>query len=311
MGVSDLGKKVACLYLGMGCFASGVWAVTTPEVNEKLGQAIRENNQMKVLYKDVLGEGAGGWDADPLYPDKTTNCILWLDTLVAEVYGSTPGERTQIMNRLRYYGGKIGFGMRKHFSDQWINFEPGPFVPVIPPRCEDRMKSKWIELDPSIFLDQVGYSCPLYRMKETRQQVHFLETDDFVNCASDLEPGFYVIMGMASPKYLKRYGSTSGPMGYVHSFVLEIRDSKKQILHNASILSGKVKHTRFAKFVRRSKSWYEGFVAFRLDPQWDWRSPVSVEQDFQSEVEEVLRCEAALVKAGKRRDPERDFRITK
>lgn len=311
MWVSKPTWKVACLCLGMGCFASGVWALTTAEVNEKFAQAIRESNRMKVVYKDVLGEGAGGWDTDPLYPDQTTNCILWLDTLVAEVYGSTPGERTQIMNRLRYYGGKIGFGMRKHYSDQWTNFEPGPFVPVIPNRCEDRLKSKWIELDPSAFLDHVGYSCPLFRMKETRQQVRFLETPDFVDCAPNLEPGYYVIMGVASPTYLSRYGSTSGPMGYVHSFVLDIRGSKEQILHNASILSGKVQHMRFASFIRRSKRFYEGFVAFRLDPQWDWRSPVSIEHRFQPEMEEVLQCEAALVKAGKRRDPERDFEITK
>ena len=282
--------------------------LTNTEVSDRVARGIVESMRMQVEYLDVLGEGEQGWDSDPTYHKTRTNCILWLESVIADVYGKTDADKIQVMNRLRYYGGHIGFGMRKHFIDHWMTLESAPFKQHVPAACRSRVQKHEVTINPALFKESVGYDCPLYREAERSFSLDYLPPDEFVSCARNFEPGYYVIVAVASDAYLKRYGQTSGPMGYVHSLFLEVAPQGELIMHHASILSGTVKRDDFPDYIRRTATFYNGFMAYRLDPAWDWRSNPGVPEPFRAEAEKVLACERDLVNSGVRRDPAKDFK---
>src|SRR5437016_6253354 len=104
--------------------------LTRELINERFAEVIEATADYEVVYEDILGEGEGGWDSNPRYPARKVNCLVWLQLVISELYGKGLPDKTAIMDRIRYFGGHVGFSMRKHYIDQWVALEPAPLVPV-------------------------------------------------------------------------------------------------------------------------------------------------------------------------------------
>jgi len=205
--------------------------------------------------------------------------------------------------------GHVGFGLRKHYVDQWMQLDPGPFERMDPAACGP-VRRRVVHLEPETFLRSVGYPCPLYGMDRRDYTIDYTATADFVVCIRRLAPGYYVLNAIATDRYLQRYGQTSGPMGLVHAIFLQVRPpspdaggERQLIVHHASVVLHRLVHEPFTQLVDRNTGVYDGFVAYRLNPRWDWRRAVPL----TAETAALQRCERELVRKGVHRDPNADF----
>jgi hypothetical protein len=295
-----LAPAVAMLPPAAGHAQSGGGAGSTDasraKIERRFGEALTRNLNVSVVYEDVLGEGPGHWDADPRYPKGKVNCITWLYLLLAETYGDTPKDRARVMDRIRYFDGHVGFGFRKHYTDQWMALDPGPLVRVDLSRCSEE-KTHRVVLEPQKFTASIGYHCPLYRMDQRTFDVKHVNARGITKCASFLPPGYYIAFPLASNRYLEKYGTRSGPMGQVHAVVMnvpemggkttEARDIK---VYHASIMRGKVVETNLKDYTSDMGALFRGYAVYRLDPAWDWRA----EPGMDKEAKAVVACESKL-----------------
>jgi hypothetical protein len=265
------------------------------QLNRCLERSLERHRNVAVVYQDVLGEGSGHWDPDPLYPSDSVNCIVWLYLLLADTYGSTPAEKEQVMNRIRYFDGQIAFGTRKHFTDRWMALDPEPLVRKDLAACPGAQTFR-VQLDLNRFRASVGYQCPLYRMREASFEIPFVTGDGLVQCAAGFQPGFYVVFPLASDRYLQKYGANSGPMGQVHAVLLKVpaggagAGSGDLTVYHASISSGRVVETRLPAYVRNMANLFRGYAVYELDPAWNWKRKPPVDKDTRA----ILSCETKL-----------------
>lgn len=274
-------------------------------LTRKMAEVIERTRDIKVVYQDVLGEGEGAWDPDPRYPTDTVNCITWLHLLLAEVYGNTPEEKLRVMDRVRYFDGHVGFGFRKHYTDQWTEIDPLPLRKVDLRSCESSaVKTIHLELDPERFTRNIKYSCPLYHMNRSTFDLDVVPPHGLVQCAGGLAPGYYVLFPVATERYLQRYGGFSGPMGQVHTVLLEVpprlppgappesRDAGNFKVLHASISKGKVVETELASYVLHMWNLYSSYVVYELvpEPDWDWRSAPPMDEEARA----IAACEGKL-----------------
>lgn len=283
--------------------ASGAWAQESaagPAFTQRVREALERTRGAKVIYNDVLGEGPGAWDPDPRYPGDQVNCLTWLHLLLAEAYGQSPEEKLQVMDRLRYFGGQPGFGLRKHFIDQWTALDPLPLRKVDFGFCRSSAVQPYhLDLTPAAFAKNIGYSCPLYGTKRTSVDLDLVPPHGLVQCAGMLPEGFYIMFPVASERYLQKYGKLSGPMGQVHAVLLaaeapgvkpEHRDAAQFKVYHASISSGKVMDQELGSYVLHNWNMYRGYVVYELVPDWNWKErPVP-----DDEARAIAACEAGL-----------------
>ena len=266
------------------------------DINRRFGQALERNRNLPVVYEDILGEGPESWDPDPRYPNGSVNCVTWLYLLLAETYSDQPEERHRVMDRIRYYDGHIGFGFRKHFTDQWMALDPKPLSRVDLSHCTE-VDSHHVVLEPQTFASNVNYSCPLYHSNERELDVPNVSSSGLVKCAGSLRPGYYIAFPLAGPRYLDRYGAKSGPMAQVHAVVLQVPpstgkspDAADVKVYHASIGKGRVVETNLESYVWDMTVLFRGYAVYALDPDWDWRSTRPLDEEGQA----VQACEETL-----------------
>jgi hypothetical protein len=264
------------------------------ELERRFTAALEASRGLRVVYQDTLGEGGGHWDSDPRYPKGTVNCITWLYLLLAETYGRMTAEKVAVMDRIRYFDGRVGFGFRKHYTDQWVALDPGPLRPVDLGSCARRRRQD-VQLEPARFAASVRYSCPLYHAEAARLAVDYYAAEDLLRCAEDLPAGSYVLFPLANERYLQKYGGFSGPMAQVHAVVLRARGQlatgRDLKVAHASIASGKVSESGLGSYVNRMRNLYRGYSLYELDPAWDWRAAPA---PLTKEGKAVEACEARL-----------------
>lgn len=272
--------------------------LTREKTNERFRDAIANSRELRVVLTDVLGEGEGAWDPDPRYPTDTVYCTAWLQLIISEIYGQTPEEKLRVMDRLRYYGGHVAYGLRKHFIDHWITIEPEPFRAVqVDPLTE--VRSKTIELEFERFKTFHKYSCPLYREDLRTIEIEFMTAAGLLRCVDNLAPGYYVCFPAASEIYLAMYGRNCGQMGFVHSAILEVKQastnpvtsqSENADIHHASTLLGAVVTVPLRTYLEKMGRVFEGYGLFELDPEWDF-----LRQSAEDEtVRRIRECESKL-----------------
>lgn len=272
-----------------------------PAFTLRVREALERTRGAKVVYQDVLGEGPGAWDQDPRYPGDQVNCLTWLHLLLAKAYGQSSREKLQVMDRLRYFNGQPGFGLRKHFIDQWTALDPLPLRKVDFGFCRSSAVQPYhLDLTPAVFAKNVGYSCPLYGAKQTSVDLDLVPAHGLVQCAGMLPEGFYVIFPVASERYLQRYGKLSGPMGQVHAVLLaaegepgvkpEDRDAAQLKVYHASISSGKVMEAELGSYLLNMWNLYRGYVVYELVPDWNWKEKPALDDEARA----IAACEAGL-----------------
>jgi len=266
------------------------------EVNQRFGQALERNIALPVVYQDVLGEGPGSWDPDPRYPAGSVNCITWLYLLLGETYADQPADRKRIMDRIRYFDGHVGFGFRKHFTDQWMGLDPEPLSKVDLSRCAD-VKVHHVVLDPQKFAANIGYSCPLYHKDKRTFDINHVNGHGLLKCAGTWRSGYYIVFPLASKKYLDRYGTKSGPMAQVHAVIVRVppSDSKKSNaadfkIYHASIGKGHVVETDLESYLFNMSELFRGYAVYQLDPNWNWKSVRPLDDEGKA----LQACESKL-----------------
>lgn len=272
-----------------------------PDFTGRVREALERTRNIKVIYQDVLGEGPGSWDPDPRYPGDTVNCITWLHLLLAETYGKTAEEKLQVMDRLRYFGGHPGFGLRKHYIDQWTELDPLPLRKVDFGFCPQSAVSRHrLDLTPASFAKNVSYGCPLYGQARASFELDVVPPHGLVQCAGRLPEGYYVLFPVASDRYLQRYGALSGPMGQVHAVLLsvesppgtppEARDGAELAVYHASISRGKVVEAKLGSYVLHMWNLYRGYVLYELVPDWSFKDQPPLDEEARA----IAACEAKL-----------------
>jgi hypothetical protein len=271
---------------------------------KRVKEALERTRNVKVVYQDVLGEGPGAWDPDPRYPAGTVNCITWLHLLMAELYGGTPEEKAKVLDRVRYFDGHVGFGFRKHFTDQWTELDPLPLRRVDYSSCPNSSAFKMhLDLQPALFQKNIHYACPLYHMDRASFDFDVVPGQGLVQCSRLLPPGYFILFPVASDRYLEKYGGFSGPMGQVHAVLVEVppppppgvgvepADPAKFKVYHASITSGKVVESELGSYVLSMWNLYRGYMVYELVPEWDWRS---APPPMDAEAKAIASCEAGL-----------------
>jgi len=69
-----------------------------------------------------LGEGPEGeFDRDPLFSTAAFDCTTFVETTMALALAGTPAEATDLLRRIRYKDGVVGFATRNHFPEiDWL-----------------------------------------------------------------------------------------------------------------------------------------------------------------------------------------------
>jgi len=277
-------------------------ALTREIINERFAALVANTLHLPVLREDMLGEGEGAWDPDPRYPTTTVNCIVWLQLIIAELYGWDHDQETKlhIMDRIRYYGGHVAYGLRKsHYLDLWLMLEPEPLVRIRLTGLPGYTRG-FIKVKKEQFKTFHDYRGPLYREEVDAFDIDYITGEGLVNCVRNLAPGYYISFGVAGPYYLSLYGQGQGPMGLVHSLVIKVSDSSEAqqdgqsdgeaVVYHASTVSGSVNEVPLAEYVGRMSNLFHGYALFELDPNWDFLAKPTADE----EMKRILDCEATL-----------------
>ena len=272
-------------------------SLTRETINERFAAIISNTRQMRVVRDDILGEGKGAWDPDPRYPTDTVNCIIWLQLVICEIYGwgHDLGTKIRIMDRIRYYGGHVAYGLRKtHYVDHWLQLEPEPLIRVSLNSFPGYQRG-FIKVNKERFKTFHQYSCRLYREELDFFNIDSITGDGLLQCIRELTPGYYIAFGVAGSPYLDLYGRNTGPMGLVHSLIIRVSNDAhlpgdETLVYHASIISGTVDEAPLTEYVGRMTSLFQGYALFELDPNWDFLATPAEDE----EVKRILRCEAAL-----------------
>ena len=268
-------------------------------LSERYAEAIRATLDVKVVYEDVLGEGKNGWDSNPRYPHKTVNCLVWLQLVISEIYGKGLSDKTVVMDRLRYYGGHVGFSLRKHYVDQWLAFEPEPLVRVELKGSGVSTARKLIQLSPQVLLADRNFPCKLFKMADVTFDLEYLKKEALLQFIKTLPSGYYILFAVASDRYLELYPS-SGTMGLVHSIILQLDQLPKGALerpvenarvYHASTKAGGVRSVGLKQYLEQQQSVHLGYVIYELDPDWDFQKPMVM----TDEIHQLLKCEAGTI----------------
>jgi len=246
-------------------------AEPTPDLDARMAAAVQRTRGLTVVYTDPLGEGAGT-DPDPRIPSTEVDCMTWVQWVLALAGGPVEGAAER-MDALRYYGGHVGFRTRKHYLDRWLAWEPGP-LQALDLSTHPEKATHVVSIEPVLLRAAHGARCPLWREDERTFRVDHLQADSVMEAAASWEPGWYVLTGIATEKYLGMYGQEVGPMGQVHLFLLDASEAGRAgkapgdwTLWHASTLRGIVFEDRLGRLLGNTRTIYRGFVPYRVgDP---------------------------------------------
>ena len=257
------------------------------DFSTRMGKAISQSQQdMRIELSDMLGEGESAWDSDPRYPTESLNCMTWLQWVLAMAY--SPNDLSVGLDSIRYYQSEPYFTTRKHYIDRWVMLEPGPLLSVA--ETLEGHKRKTIQLDLSKLKSERQYTCELYAPFQSEVTFSYLSSEDFLNVYSTLKADWYVVFPVAKPAYYTVLYPSSGPMGQVHSMVLDLRVQTPKLWH-ASIDYGRVVHETPEQFAHRMRDLIEGFTVYALNPNW---TPQKQTTAMLPSTAQSIECEKAL-----------------
>ena len=136
-------------------------------------------------------------------------------------------------------------------------------------------------------------------MENVAFDLEYLKNEGLLQCTKTLPSGYYVMFAVASDRYLELYPA-SGPMGLVHSIVLQLdplpkgaseRPLDNARIYHASTKAGGVRSVGLKQYLEWNQSIHLGYVIYELDPNWDFQAPMPM----TDEIRELLHCEAKII----------------
>ena len=295
----------------------------------RLAEEIALSRTLPVTYDDSLGEGPGHWDSDPRSGLDRVNCMSWWQTVLAKTYSSinpVPYRRewleTRLLDLFRYHQGVPSFGNRKHFLDVAMEADPGPFRRLDLQECSlGAQKRRPFEPDFGGWKKEIGYTCNLTDEQWLERHhvewsgVEAIPLSRLKQCLGQLKPDrHYLALPIASPLYLKIYGSRTGRMAQVHAWLISKKtrvtppaipgaEPKKGVIvaaTHASTTSGKVETFTLWPDLLDDIEIFDGLVLYAIDPDWDWRKALHESDQRITRGEGPDACERNLAgRAGK------------
>lgn len=293
---------------------------------------IQKDSPVRVIYEDTLGDGAGTWDPRPrsrVRPGgsqgdtravEKTNCLNWLLEVLSLAYSgergfSPQGAAEKLLDQLRYFGTHPAWGARKHFVDQMLWQDPGPWQPIpreaLPASCRILLKKGRARLDIGGFAKRNAYPCALPAWNPGSgtnsgsdridfEYIGWSNTKKHERCLKDLAEGVYGIFGVSTAHHNRFYGKKSGNQGRTHGAFLIVdkpageRDPwlDMRVLH-ASVRNEKPLSESMGGFSLDRRNWFSGYQLLRLPETW---SPDPEKQKSMShKLETTVACEKAWV----------------
>lgn len=231
--------------------------------------------EQTVKYTDMLGEGVGFFDYDPRMKWDEVNCTTWWQQVLAKGYAHTDKEELEILDRIRYYDGVVGFGTRKHFLDRALDIDP---VPLINIETQDFLlcmpdEKRSVSLDLPLFTSHKNYSCPLYRPNRIHSSFSYFSPNALLRCAENLHDGIYLVFPIAMDRYIEVWGQQSGPMGRVHGLILNQEEGHSQVYH-ASVKQQKVLSKPLLEYVSSGAAGlFQGYQVYMLSSSFPPAKP--------------------------------------
>lgn len=274
-------------------FSSPVWADT---FTEKIRQFIyRDPSTYFIHINDMLGEGAGYFDADPRYLPHEMNCTTWYQTAIATALSQDKEQVPEWLDKIRYFRGVVGFSTRIHFTDNTARMTSSLFEPVVFEGV--RPQSKLVHLNYPHFRSQHNYTCPLYEEKFKESAITYYLGNDFLKQSEILADGVYLVYPVASDRYIAAFGQSSGPMGLVHGLLLDIDSSKfgiqRAMVSHASITRKTVVTKPLAEYIHSPATQnFLGYTLWKINSEWQSQKPTGAET---KEIEHLLQCEKNIM----------------
>lgn len=247
-------------------------------LRSRIAKSIAATRSLDVVYEDVLGEGTGAWHSRERYPTDKVNCVIWVYLVLAEAYGQFGGQRLKqlIMDCLRYYGGVVGFSMRKHYLEQWLAFDPGPLIPI---SLHDLHPARAFSsvIEPQVFLGRRGFDTLLYNMELNHFSVEYSDAKGISSAAQWLPPGYYIFFAVPTNRFREMFAERCGLLGLIHGVILELDDAPnfdfprppdRCIVHHSSVIQRAIVSLPLDEYIGRSTSIHEGYVLCDLNPYW-------------------------------------------
>ncbi len=260
----------------------------------RVRKLLSEQQQIVVNYRNSLGEGLDGFDPLPRSNLSEVNCTTWWQQILAQGYAKDEGDFLRILDRIRYYEGRVSFGTRKHFLDTALILERTPFKKiegVFGQICETD-KKLLLTLDHEKFKTHKKYFCSLIGEQTKKIEINYLSPQKSKECIQALSPGIYMIFPIAGNRYNKIWGKNSGPMGHVHGIILDIQTGRKATIYHASVSDKKVSNTSFDEYINSTNArLFLGYNIYNLEPVWGNDSS----KKFEKIHKEILSCEKKLV----------------
>ena len=223
---------------------------------------------LTVVYTDPLGEGSG--IGSPRVPG--TGSLHDLGAVGARL-AAGPEASARTPRHPALLRRTVGFRTRKHYLDRWLAWEPGPLA-ALDLSAHPARQTHAVDIEPVLLRAARGEGCPLWKEESRTFQATHLPADDLLADAASWEPGWYVLTGVATDKYLGLYGQEVGTMGQVHLFLLDAtvggradRSPEDWTLWHASTMRGLVFEDRLGRLLGNTRTIYRGFVPYRVtDP---------------------------------------------
>ena len=275
------------LCFALSAFLALAEASEPAEFSLRIEKAIIQSQQdTRIELRDMLGEGEGAWDSDPRVPTDTLNCMTWLQWVLALTY--SPEDPKVGLDAIRYYNSEPYFATRKHYIDRWLMLEPGP-LEAISNRLQGH-EQKTVQLALSRLTESRDYSCELNAPFTTEVSFSYLPSTQFLAQLSELEKDWYVVFPVAKPAYYTILYPAAGPMGQVHSMILDLREPEPKLWH-ASIDYGAVVHEPPAHFAHRMRELIDGFSIYALNEDWQ---PLKRTEAMLPSTAQSIQCEKSL-----------------
>ena len=275
-------------FISLSSFSAETFYLDLGKFRSKLKD---DHSNLKVTYKNHLGEGPGMFDSKPRYNPDEVNCTTWWQQLFAESYTKNDKDMMRVLDHIRYFDGVVSFGTRKHFIDHFLDHSPEPLKDVnqlFSSICGDD-ENHQVKLNINKFKKSAKAQCPILHEDKTDIRFSYLTPKRAISCMNKAPNGLYMAFPIATARYLRIWGKKSGPMGRVHGLIINKEENKAEVYH-ASIDWGKVKHEPFDRYVLAPGSrLFKGYKIYQIGktftPQGSRLTPEELE---------ILMCEKEL-----------------
>ncbi len=206
-------------------------------------------------FNGPLGEGPGAkYDPDPLMDHTRVDCVTFCEQSIALAASGSYRAAHELLQQIRYRGGKIDFETRNHFMiADWVGNNRW---------CRDVTQSLGVETAPltrtedhADFFKRVNAPGLGADMKDTPRTIHYVPVDKARAAEAKLTGPALVLFVGKKPDWLFT----------LHTGLFLADATGRGTLFHASSKEGKVVAMGLAEYVESQRDRFLGFTAYALD----------------------------------------------